>query len=98
MDDNDGCLEQPANQALSRRGLLVGAAAVGAGAALQATVTPGVTTALAEMAHAPAQAKIGFVLSHEQFPVPRLVEYAVAAEKAGFRHGVDQRPFAALAG
>ncbi len=84
MDEQKGCLEQPGNQALSRRGLLVGAAAVGAGAALQAAVTPGVTTALAEMAYTPARPKIGFVLSHEQFPVPRLVEYAVAAEKAGF--------------
>jgi hypothetical protein len=28
--------------------------------------------------------KINFVLSHEQFPGPKLVEFAVAAEKAGF--------------
>src|SRR5712691_5408202 len=28
--------------------------------------------------------RIGFVLSHEQFPAPRLVELGVAAEKAGF--------------
>jgi hypothetical protein len=27
---------------------------------------------------------IGFVLSHEQFPVPRLLDLGVAAEKAGF--------------
>ena len=30
------------------------------------------------------QAKIGFVLSHEQFPAAELIEYGVAAEKAGF--------------
>src|SRR5438105_4690968 len=28
--------------------------------------------------------QVGFVLSHEQFPAPRLVELAVAAEEAGF--------------
>ena len=28
--------------------------------------------------------QIGFVLSHEQFPVPQLVELGVAAEQAGF--------------
>ncbi len=84
MEEQEGRVEQPGNQALSRRGLLVGAAAVGAGAALQAAVAPGVTTALAEVARKPARPKIGFVLSHEQFPVPRLVEYAVVAEKAEF--------------
>ncbi len=30
------------------------------------------------------QAKIGFVLSHEQFPAAELIEYGVAAEQAGF--------------
>src|SRR5438045_4812167 len=28
--------------------------------------------------------QVGFVVSHEQFPAPRLVELAVAAEEAGF--------------
>lgn len=32
-----------------------------------------------------SQANIGFVLSHEQFPVTDLVEFAVAAEAAGFQ-------------
>ena len=32
------------------------------------------------------QAKIGFVLSHEQFPAAELIEYGVAAEEAGFDH------------
>ena len=29
-------------------------------------------------------AKIGFVLSHEQFPAPQLLEFGAAAEEAGF--------------
>ena len=29
-------------------------------------------------------ARIGFVLSYEQFPAPRLVELGIAAEEAGF--------------
>jgi TAT-translocated FGD2 family F420-dependent dehydrogenase len=32
----------------------------------------------------PAEATFGFVLAHEQFPVPELVEYGIAAEQAGF--------------
>jgi TAT-translocated FGD2 family F420-dependent dehydrogenase len=36
------------------------------------------------MAAGTRASSFGFVLAHEQFPVPRLVEYAAAAERAGF--------------
>src|SRR5436305_12182093 len=34
--------------------------------------------------HGPAQVTVRFVLAHEQFPGPELVEYGIAAEQAGF--------------
>jgi len=40
---------------------------------------------------------IYYVLASEQFPVPELIEYGVAAEKAGFDGGVDKRSFRTLA-
>lgn len=42
------------------------------------------TSAAQRNATAVTQAKIGFVLSHEQFPARDLIEYGVAAEDAGF--------------
>jgi F420-dependent hydroxymycolic acid dehydrogenase len=35
---------------------------------------------------AAGNARVGFVLSHEQFPISELVEFAAAAEQAGFSH------------
>jgi len=63
----------------------------GNGAAHAASVpagTPSVSTAPAIGRQAVRQrrsnVKIGFVLSHEQFPGPQLVQFAAAAEQAGF--------------
>ena len=62
---------------LSRRTLLGGATAVAATAALAGTAS----------AAAPAKrAPVGFVLSHEQFPGPRLVDWAPEVEAAGFSY------------
>ena len=85
---------------VSRRGLLAGAATAGAGALLAGgsaraqDATPGplageaipgpATPVVATPSAGATGPKFGFVLSHEQFPAPQLVEWGVAAEAAGF--------------
>ncbi len=77
---------------LNRRTLLAGAAlgvaasAVSGGLteAAPAVVTPG-TAPLTIPGAPPGSTKgVGFVLSHEQFPVPQLLTFGSAAEQAGF--------------
>ncbi len=75
-----------AGQTVTRRTALAGAAAIGAGAALLGSDTlpalaGGAPVTIAQRGTGPA---MNFVLSHEQFPVPRLVEYGAAAERTGF--------------
>ena len=41
--------------------------------------------------------RLGYKASAEQFPPRRLLDLAVAAEHAGLRLGLDQRPLPALA-
>jgi hypothetical protein len=40
---------------------------------------------------------LGFMLAHEQFTVPQLIEIGVSAEQAGFDASGDQRPLSARA-
>jgi len=82
---------------MSRRSVLgaLGAATTGVmlgtgsvGASTQSPISSLASTAPAVVGPALRQrrsnVKIGFVLSHEQFPAPQLVDFAVAAEQAGF--------------
>src|SRR4051812_41816345 len=64
----------------SRRRILAAAAA---GAAVPAISAAGPAAALSRTPHRPARA-VGFVLSHEQFRTPQLVDFARHAERAGF--------------
>jgi F420-dependent hydroxymycolic acid dehydrogenase len=59
---------------------LLGAAAVAGGVPAVAQAAP--TAAVAPLA--PRKGQVGFVLSHEQFTVPQLVQLGRAAERAGF--------------
>ncbi|HEX2441973.1 MAG TPA: hypothetical protein VHT71_26925, partial [Methylomirabilota bacterium] len=66
---------------MSRRGVLRSGAVL--------VTAASVTRALAAQTPSPGDAmmasgQIGYVLSHEQFPVPQLVEFAVEAEQEGF--------------
>ena len=76
-------------QDLSRRkfGALGVLALGGATAGLTVTAACG-SPAPTPQSGSPAagQARVGFVLSHEQFPTLQLVEFAAAAEQAGFSH------------
>jgi len=77
----------PLSTGLNRRTALKCAAALFGASALA-----GMTPAPSARADAPTDSspalprtgQVGFVLSHEQFPVPQLVEFGVAAEQAGF--------------
>ena len=74
---------------ITRRDVLTGVAGATAAAALihqtagARQATPAATPAPVSTA-TPGQVKFGFVLSHEQFPTPELLELGVAAEDAGF--------------
>ncbi|HYZ37856.1 MAG TPA: F420-dependent hydroxymycolic acid dehydrogenase [Pseudonocardiaceae bacterium] len=87
MDEYDG-VGEPA-QGLSRRkfsalGML---ALGGAAAGLTATAACGSPASTPRSgSSATGQARVGFVLSSEQFPTSKLVELAAAAEQAGFGH------------
>ncbi|MBV9359377.1 MAG: LLM class flavin-dependent oxidoreductase, partial [Chloroflexi bacterium] len=77
---------------LPRRSVLAGSAAVGLGLSL-ARLAPVASTSAPVARAAPASAPIAsrkrqlaFVLSHEQFTTPQLLDFAVSAQQAGF-HG-----------
>jgi TAT-translocated FGD2 family F420-dependent dehydrogenase len=71
--------QDEAERGLSRRGFVVGSAVAAAGLAAAPAAA---STETARTRSAP----VGFVLSHEQFPAPRLVEWSARAEHAGFRY------------
>lgn len=86
MGDYDG-VGEPA-QGLSRRKFgALGMLALGGAAGLTVTAacgSPAPTPRSGSPAAGPA--RVGFVLSSEQFPTAKLVELAAAAEQAGFGH------------
>ncbi len=69
---------------LNRRAFVAAAAIGGAGAVVGTSPFTAQAAGPVVSTHKPAHPMIGYVLAHEQFPVPQLVEYGVAAEKAGF--------------
>ncbi|WP_250009324.1 F420-dependent hydroxymycolic acid dehydrogenase [Actinoplanes sp. M2I2] len=72
--------ERNSASGFSRRRVLAAAAA---GAAAPAITAAGPAVAHSGTPHRPAR-KVGFVLSHEQFRTPQLVDFARHAERAGF--------------
>lgn len=86
--DEHGAPGEPA-QSLSRRRFDAWGALALAGAAAGLAVTAACSSP-APSPHsgdpAAGKARVGFVLSHEQFPISELVELAVAAEHAGFSY------------
>jgi TAT-translocated FGD2 family F420-dependent dehydrogenase len=81
------------SSALTRRTLLKSAAML-AGSAAMASTIPVMASSMATPANPAFEARgstppitqpmVGFMLAHEQFPVPELVKLGVAAEQAGF--------------
>ena len=86
--DNHGGFGGP-GQDLSRRKFgALGVLALGAATAgLTVTAACGSPVSTPRSASpAVGAARVGFVLSHDQFPTSQLVEFAAAAEQAGFSH------------
>jgi hypothetical protein len=88
-------------QLLATTGALFAAADVGVGAAAaqpaqQANPAPVGAKQVNGALH--RQKLVGFMLGHEQFTVPQLVEAGKIAAEAGFHAARDKRPFPALAG
>jgi TAT-translocated FGD2 family F420-dependent dehydrogenase len=79
--------QRSTNAAVNRRTLLKAAGLfVGASMLSKSTVAGQMDTSGTHAGTPPAigQKMIGFMLAHEQFPVPELVELGIAAEQAGF--------------
>ena len=90
MNDDNSSQSDGTGARVSRRGF-VGAAAVLAGAAAAAVVPSAAQAAVPTATPTPTTVnsparpgKLGFVLSHEQFPTGELIGFAEAAEHAGF--------------
>ena len=85
---------------LKAAGLLVGTSALASAIPVMASnmSTQSIPTSQAQGSTPPiTKPMVGFMLAHEQFPVPELVELGVAAEQAGFRSARYQRSSATLA-
>ena len=89
--------QQASGRAVNRRTFVAGAAAIGAASALtgsalaqdatpasDTSATPSSQAAASQIATREGAPKFGFVLSHEQFRTPDLLDFAVGAEQAGF--------------
>src|ERR1700689_1258196 len=85
---NTSGLSDPTRRTLLKSaGMLIGASALGSTMpVMAANMSTESTPSAGPKAATPPIAKpmVGFMLAHEQFPVPELVELGVAAEQAGF--------------
>ena len=63
-------------------GTLIGASALNM--SLSSAFTQNTSASNGSIANSLRKGMVGFMLAHEQFPAPQLVEFGVAAEQAGF--------------